>query len=93
MLDLGLPDLDGLQVLEGLRGWTNVPVLVRSARQEQAEQVAALDAGADDDVSKPFGLDELRARLRRRYGVPPRPPATCRSWRPRTSPWIWRSAG
>ena len=64
VLDLGLPDLDGLEVLQGLRGWTNVPVLVLSAREEQAEKVAALDAGADDYVTMPFGMDELLARLR-----------------------------
>jgi two-component system KDP operon response regulator KdpE len=64
VLDLGLPDLDGLEVLEGLRGWTTVPVLVLSARDEQSEKVAALDAGADDYVTKPFGMDELLARLR-----------------------------
>jgi two-component system KDP operon response regulator KdpE len=64
VLDLGLPDLDGLEVLAGLRGWTDVPVLVLSAREEQAEKVAALDGGADDYVTKPFGMDELLARLR-----------------------------
>ncbi len=64
VLDLGLPDMDGLEVLQGLRGWTSVPVLVLSAREEQAEKVAALDAGADDYVTKPFGMDELLARLR-----------------------------
>jgi two-component system KDP operon response regulator KdpE len=64
VLDLGLPDMDGLEVLQGLRGWTSVPVLVLSARDEQAEKVAALDAGADDYVTKPFGMDELLARLR-----------------------------
>jgi two-component system KDP operon response regulator KdpE len=64
VLDLGLPDLDGLEVLQGLRGWTTVPVLVLSARDEQSEKVAALDAGADDYVTKPFGMDELLARLR-----------------------------
>jgi two-component system KDP operon response regulator KdpE len=64
VLDLGLPDLDGLEVLHGLRGWTRIPVLVLSAREEQAEKVAALDAGADDYVIKPFGMDELLARLR-----------------------------
>jgi two-component system KDP operon response regulator KdpE len=64
VLDLGLPDLDGLEVLQGLRGWTSVPVLVLSARGEQHEKVAALDAGADDYVTKPFGMDELLARLR-----------------------------
>ena len=64
VLDLGLPDLDGLEVLAGLRGWTAVPVLVLSARTDQAEKVAALDAGADDYVTKPFGMEELLARLR-----------------------------
>jgi two-component system KDP operon response regulator KdpE len=64
VLDLGLPDMDGVEVLQGLRGWTAVPVLVLSARSDQAEKVAALDAGADDYVTKPFGMDELLARLR-----------------------------
>ena len=64
VLDLGLPDLDGLEVLAGIRGWTRVPVLVLSARDEQSEKVAALDAGADDYITKPFGMDELLARLR-----------------------------
>ena len=64
VLDLGLPDMDGLEVLQGLRGWTSVPVLVLSAREGQSEKVAALDAGADDYVTKPFGMDELLARLR-----------------------------
>jgi two-component system KDP operon response regulator KdpE len=64
VLDLGLPDMDGIEVLQGLRGWTSVPVLVLSAREEQAEKVAALDAGADDYVTKPFGMDELLARVR-----------------------------
>ncbi|WAC56999.1 response regulator [Gordonia sp. SL306] len=64
VLDLGLPDLDGLTVLEGLRGWTNVPVIVLSARTDAADKVAALDAGADDYVTKPFGMEEFLARLR-----------------------------
>ena len=64
VLDLGLPDMDGLDVLAGLRGWTKVPILVLSAREEQPEKVAALDAGADDYMTKPFGMDELLARLR-----------------------------
>lgn len=64
VLDLGLPDIDGLEVLAGLRGWTSVPVLVLSARSTSAEKVAALDAGADDYVTKPFGMDELLARVR-----------------------------
>ncbi len=64
VLDLGLPDIDGLTVLEGLRGWTTVPVIVLSARTDAADKVAALDAGADDYVTKPFGMEEFLARLR-----------------------------
>ncbi len=64
VLDLGLPDLDGLDVLRGLRAWTDVPVVVLSARQTSDDKVEALDAGADDYVTKPFGMDELLARLR-----------------------------
>jgi two-component system KDP operon response regulator KdpE len=64
LLDLGLPDLDGVEVIGGLRGWTNIPILVLSARQDSSDKVEALDAGADDYVTKPFGMDELLARLR-----------------------------
>ncbi|MGI5451758.1 response regulator [Streptomyces sp. CA-249302] len=64
MLDLGLPDMDGVDVIRALRGWTRVPVLVLSARQASDEKVAALDAGADDYITKPFSMDELLARLR-----------------------------
>src|SRR6202171_5280537 len=64
ILDLGLPDIDGLDVIRGLRGWTSVPIIVLSARTAEAQKVAALDAGANDYVSKPFGMDELMARLR-----------------------------
>ncbi|WP_030617858.1 response regulator [Streptomyces fulvoviolaceus] len=64
MLDLGLPDMDGVDVIKGLRGWTRVPILVLSARQGSDEKVAALDAGADDYITKPFSMDELLARLR-----------------------------
>ncbi|MFF5256055.1 response regulator [Streptomyces leeuwenhoekii] len=64
LLDLGLPDMDGAEVIRGLRGWTRVPVLVLSARQASDEKVAALDAGADDYITKPFSMDELLARLR-----------------------------
>ncbi|RCK69628.1 response regulator [Desertihabitans brevis] len=76
VLDLGLPDLDGLEVLRALRGWTQVPVVVLSARQTSDDKVEALDAGADDYVSKPFGMDEFLARLRAagRRG-PSEPPA------------------
>ncbi|QIJ65183.1 response regulator [Streptomyces sp. JB150] len=64
LLDLGLPDMDGVEVIRGLRGWTRVPVIVLSARHSSDEKVEALDAGADDYVTKPFGMDELLARLR-----------------------------
>ena len=64
LLDLGLPGIDGLEVIEGLRGWTSVPIIVLSVRGEESDKVAALDAGADDYVSKPFGMGELLARLR-----------------------------
>ncbi len=64
ILDLGLPDMDGIEVIKGLRGWTRVPVIVLSARHTSDEKVDALDAGADDYVTKPFGMDEFLARLR-----------------------------
>ncbi|HXY93911.1 MAG TPA: response regulator [Acidimicrobiia bacterium] len=64
VLDLGLPGIDGVDVIRGLRGWTDVPIVVLSAREAEAVKVAALDAGADDYVTKPFGMDELLARLR-----------------------------
>ncbi|MDQ2738951.1 MAG: response regulator transcription factor, partial [Actinomycetota bacterium] len=64
VLDLGLPDFDGIEVLHGIRGWSAVPVIVLSARSTSAEKVEALDAGADDYVTKPFGMAELIARVR-----------------------------
>lgn len=64
ILDLGLPRMDGVDVIRGLRGWTHVPIIVLSVRDREADKVAALDAGADDYVTKPFGMDELLARLR-----------------------------
>jgi two-component system KDP operon response regulator KdpE len=64
VLDLGLPDLDGIEVLHGIRGWNDVPVLVLSARTTSDEKVEALDAGADDYVTKPFEMNELMARIR-----------------------------
>ncbi|MER6206035.1 MULTISPECIES: response regulator transcription factor [unclassified Streptomyces] len=80
MLDLGLPDMDGVDVIRALRGWTRVPILVLSARQASDEKVAALDAGADDYITKPFSMDELLARLRaavrRVEDVPLAPTAT-----------------
>ena len=64
ILDLGLPDLDGVDVITGLRGWSSVPILVLSGRADSIDKVDAFDAGADDYVTKPFGMDELLARLR-----------------------------
>lgn len=64
VIDLGLPDLDGIEVLHGIRGWNTVPVIVLSARHSSAEKVQALDAGADDYVTKPFEMAELMARIR-----------------------------
>jgi two-component system KDP operon response regulator KdpE len=64
MLDLGMPKLNGIEVIEGLRGWSQVPILVVSGRTDGAEKVLALDAGADDYVTKPFAIDELLARIR-----------------------------
>ncbi|MHB1445504.1 MAG: response regulator [Acidimicrobiales bacterium] len=75
LLDLGLPDLDGVGVVRRMRSWMNAPIIVLSARHEEASKVAALDAGADDYVTKPFGMDELLARLRaalRRMDAGPR---------------------
>ncbi|MFC7302759.1 response regulator [Streptomyces monticola] len=75
VLDLGLPDMDGVDVIKGLRAWTRVPILVLSARRASEEKVEALDAGADDYMTKPFSMDELLARLRaaerRAQGAPP----------------------
>jgi two-component system KDP operon response regulator KdpE len=73
ILDLGLPDLDGVQVIQGLRGWTKAPIIVLSGRADSTDKVEALDAGADDYVTKPFGVEELLARIRaavRRTGTP-----------------------
>jgi two-component system KDP operon response regulator KdpE len=64
ILDLGLPDMDGTQVIHGVRGWTTTPIIVLSVWGAEHQKVAALDAGADDYVTKPFGMDELLARLR-----------------------------
>jgi two-component system, OmpR family, KDP operon response regulator KdpE len=64
VLDLGLPDMDGNEVIAGLRGWTKVPIVVLSARQHGEDKVEALDLGADDYVTKPFAMNELMARLR-----------------------------
>jgi two-component system KDP operon response regulator KdpE len=64
VLDLGLPGIDGVEVIVGIRAWSQMPIIVLSARDQERDKVAALDAGADDYVTKPFGMDELLARLR-----------------------------
>jgi two-component system KDP operon response regulator KdpE len=77
VLDLGLPDIEGVEVIHGLRGWSRVPIIVLSGRTGATDKIAALDAGADDYVTKPFGLGELLARIRavgRRAGPPDPPP-------------------
>jgi two-component system KDP operon response regulator KdpE len=78
VLDLGLPDMDGMEVIRRLRSWTQVPVIILSVRDSQEEKVGALDLGADDYVTKPFGIEELLARMRavqRRRGSDEPPPA------------------
>jgi two-component system KDP operon response regulator KdpE len=64
VLDLGLPGIDGIEVIEGIRGWSNVPIVVLSARDQEPDKIRALDVGADDYVTKPFGMGELVARIR-----------------------------
>jgi two-component system KDP operon response regulator KdpE len=73
VLDLGLPDMDGVEVIEGLRGWIEAPIIVLSARGGEPDKVVALDAGADDYVTKPFGMGELLARLRAALRRSPKP--------------------
>ena len=77
LLDLGLPGLDGVDVIRGLRGWTSIPIIVLSARDTDVSKVAALDAGADDYITKPFSIVELlarvRASLRRHHPTPDEP--------------------
>ena len=77
VLDIGLPGIDGIEVVRGLRGWTNVPIIMLSVREGEVDKVAALDAGADDYVTKPFGMNEvlarLRAALRRHHPEPEQP--------------------
>ncbi len=64
ILDLGLPDMDGVEIIHKIRGWSNVPIIIVSARSEDQDKVEALDAGADDYLTKPFSIDEFLARLR-----------------------------
>ncbi|MEV5742965.1 response regulator [Microbispora rosea] len=81
VLDLGLPDMDGVEVIHGVRGWSGVPIIVLSGRTGNQDKIDALDAGADDYVTKPFGVDELLARVRavtRRTGSRESEPARVR---------------
>ena len=64
LLDLGLPDMDGVEIIQKIRSWSNMPIIVISARTEDSDKIGALDAGADDYLTKPFSVDELLARLR-----------------------------
>lgn len=64
LLDLGLPDIDGIEVIRRIRTWTNIPVIIISARNEDEDKIEALDAGADDYLTKPFSVDEMLARIR-----------------------------
>ncbi len=64
ILDIGLPGIDGIEVVHGIRGWSSVPIIMLSVRQDESDKVEALDAGADDYLTKPFGMNELLARLR-----------------------------
>ena len=85
LLDIGLPGIDGIEVVEGLRGWTTVPIIMLSVRDAEDDKVRALDAGADDYVTKPFGMNEvlarLRAALRRHQPVPEEPIVATNSFR------------
>ncbi|MFE4604431.1 response regulator [Kitasatospora indigofera] len=79
LLDLGLPDLDGMDIIRGLRAWSAVPIIVVSGRDNPAEKIRALDAGADDYLTKPFVMEELMARLRAVLRRPPGEPAPTRA--------------
>ena len=86
ILDLGLPDMDGLDILRSLRSWSSLPVVVVSARSHERDKVAALDLGADDYLTKPFGTDELLARVRT---APAPSPVMTKS--PGTAPIQWEN--
>lgn len=95
LLDLGLPDMDGVDLIRQLRSWSAVPVIVLSARSAEAKKVEALDAGADDYLTKPFGNPELLARIRvhlRKRHATPRPDLMRRCWASARWCWTWRSA-
>ena len=97
LLDLGLPDMDGVKVVESVRAWSGMPIIVVSARSEDVDKIRALDAGADDYLTKPFSVEELLGafRMRRRAALSPRArsiPASCISILMPASPrWMARS--
>ena len=95
LLDLGLPDMDGVKVVESVRAWSGMPIIVVSARSEDADKIRALDAGADDYLTKPFSVEELLARIRKRAVLPPRArsiPVSCISILMPASPrWMARN--
>ena len=91
LLDLGLPDMDGVEIIRKIRSWSNMPIIVISARTEDSDKIEALDAGADDYLTKPFSVDELLARLRgktgrshKRQNGPPHLSGRCPDRRPGT---------
>jgi len=92
LLDLGLPDLDGVEVIKRIREWSPVPIIVLSVRERETDKIAALDAGADDYLTKPFGVGELLARIRRICGAHSRKHrnrfSDLTTWR-----WTWSCAG
>lgn len=90
ILDLGLPDMNGLEVCKLLREWTQVPIIVLSVREREADKVAALDAGADDYLTKPFGIEELLARVRVALRHLSQAQGSSEPIRPGTSRSIWR---
>ncbi len=87
ILDLGLPDMDGKDVIANLRGWSTLPIIILSARDRETEKIAALDLGADDYIEKPFGIGELTARIR----TPCAMSASPRACPPRSRPMACRS--
>ena len=93
LLDLGLPDLDGIDIIKNVRSWSSIPIIVISARTQEQEKVAALDFGADDYITKPFGTSELMARIRPALATASRPsaPETGNSFSRRTAAEIWSS--
>ena len=93
LLDLGLPDLDGIDIIKNVRSWSSIPIIVISARTQEQEKVAALDFGADDYITKPFGTSELMARIRTALATASRPsaPETGNSFSRRTAAEIWSS--